>query len=100
WRAQPPRGRSRVLPRRPPWAEYDGGRDGKGRGSRRGRGPSAAVSVADASGADAGAGVPDDRLHAVLRHQLELLELAHSPLLVRRERRRSTQRLQLALVAL
>src|SRR5262245_23034965 len=43
-------------------------------------------------------GVTDDRFHAVLGHQLQLLELAHAPLLVRRERGVLLQRLELRVV--
>src|SRR6059036_1150884 len=49
---------------------------------------------------DAGASVPDDRLHPVLGHQLQLLQLAHAPLLVRRERGGSPERLELLVVGL
>src|SRR5205823_10740918 len=51
-------------------------------------------------GADARARVPDDGLHPVLGHQLQLFQLAHPPLLVCRERRGPTQRLQFLFIAL
>src|ERR687887_207507 len=51
-----------------------------------------------ASGRDAR--LSDDGLHAVLGHQLELLELGNTPLLFGRERGRSFERLQLVVIAL
>src|SRR5207245_10834473 len=50
------------------------------------------------SGGDAGSSVPDDRLHPVFGHQLQLLQLADPPLPVRRDRARSLERRQLLIV--
>src|SRR5687768_590344 len=42
--------------------------------------------------------MPDDVFHPILGHELQLLELADTPLLVRRERGRSLQGLQFLVV--
>src|SRR5262245_33206431 len=56
------------------------------------------TSTGAASGGDAR--VPDNRLHAVLGHQLQFLQFGDAPLLLTRERGCSFQRLQLDVVVL
>src|SRR5262249_4339872 len=52
------------------------------------------------SGVGRGARVPEEGLHPVLRDELELLQLAHTPLLIRREEAATVQLDQLLFVAL
>src|SRR5439155_1487451 len=80
---------SRASRTRPPYARRPPATGGTGRGPC----PRGAW-----SGRDAGASVPDDCLHPVFGHQFQLLQLAHSPLLVGRERGGSSERLELLIV--
>src|SRR5204863_367979 len=81
--------RSHASRTRPPYARRPPATGGTGRGPC----PRGAW-----SGRDAGASVPDDCLHPVFGHQFQLLQLAHSPLLVGRERGGSSERLELLIV--
>src|SRR5205814_1211742 len=83
------RGPSPACRRRPPCARRPP--------ATGGRGPETSPRALS-SGRDAGAGVLEDGLHAVFGHQLQLLQLAHSPLLVGRERGGSFERLEFLVV--
>src|SRR5205823_13175686 len=84
-----PRGRSHGCPRRRPCGRRPPGKGGRDRATR-----------GTSSGRDAGPSVPDDGLHPIFGHQLQLLQLANSPLLVRRERAGAPERLELLVVGL